>query len=237
MKLSFTVSGQKLTLAKTKPVAESVNYLSAEFAFVPPDWEGLEKWVHFIQGDKHYILDLINDKITAERGLNLSAGRWRVFLHGNKYDDGQTVQRITTNEITLLVLPTGVVAGETFPDIPSAGEQIIAQAVAARDAAAASAQDAAASAKVATDCAAETVSAAQVARASAESASASEQAAQKSAAESERYARLSEQQALTHGSMYCYIDETGRLHYVRSDNLDDLNLQLKDGRLRMSYGV
>lgn len=239
MQLFFTADGQRLFLARKETVvAGSINYLTARVDFSEKDWDGLEKWMHFSLGDKHYVINLIDDQITAERGVNLCAGDWAVYMHGNIIENGETKQRITTNKIKMKVLETGDLNGEPFPDIPpSSGEQIIAQTVAARDAAAASEQDAATSAKVATDCAAETVSAAQVARASAESASASERVAQKSAAESERYARLSEQQALTHGSMYCYIDETGRLHYVRSDNLDDLNLQLKDGRLRMSYGV
>lgn len=141
MQLFFTAEGQRLFLARKETVvADSINYLTARVAFSERDWDGLEKWMHFSQDDKHYVIDLIDDQITADRGVNLSAGNWAVYMHGNAIENGKSKQRITTNKITLNVLETGDLGGEPFPDIPpSSGEQIIAQAVQARDAAIAAA--------------------------------------------------------------------------------------------------
>lgn len=141
MQLFFTADGQRLFLAKKETVvADSINYLTARVGFSDKDWEGLEKWMHFSLGDKHYVINLIDDQITADRGVNLCAGDWTVYMHGNVFENGETKQRITTNKIRMKVLETGDLGGEPFPDVPpSSGEQIIAQAVQARDAAIAAA--------------------------------------------------------------------------------------------------
>lgn len=142
MQLYFIVEGQRLFLAKKETVvAESINYLTAGVGFSSSrDWDGLEKWMHFKLGDQHYVINLIDDQITADRGVNLSAGDWEVFMHGNVFENGETKQRITTNTIKLTVQECGDLHGEPFPDTPpSSGEQIIAQAVQARDAAIAAA--------------------------------------------------------------------------------------------------
>ena len=141
MQLFFTADGQRLFLAKKETVvADSINYLTARVGFSDKDWEGLEKWMHFSLGDKHYVINLIDDQITADRGVNLCAGDWTVYMHGNVFENGETKQRITTNKIKMKVLETGDLSGEPFPDVPpSSGEQIIAQAVQARDAAIAAA--------------------------------------------------------------------------------------------------
>lgn len=57
------------------------------------------------------------------------------------------------------------------------------------------------------------------------------------AGEAKMYATLAEQSAATHGFFYTYIDDTGHLHYVRSDGLLDLNLRIDEGRLVASYGM
>lgn len=245
MQLFFTADGQRLFLAKKETVvADSINYLTARVDFLEKDWYGLEKWMHFSLGDKHYVINLIDDQITADRGVNLCAGDWTVYMHGNIIENGETKQRITTNKIKMKVLETGDLGGEPFPDIPpSSGEQIIAQAVQARDAAAASA----AAAKESEDHAAELErSAAESAKSAANDADRARDGADEAASSAneasghadraERFAGLAEQQAVTHGTMYCYIDD-GRLHYVKSDSIEDLKLHMRDGRLKLTYGM
>lgn len=126
------VRGQTLRLTVPRIVADTIDYLTAKFLFQSSDWDGLEKWAHFAKSGAAYDIRLTDDEITADAHLNLSAGKWTVYLHGNRYADGKVVQRVTTETQTLEVFPTGILDGEPFPTVPpSAGEQIIASAAAA----------------------------------------------------------------------------------------------------------
>lgn len=137
------VRGQTLRLSVPRIAADTIDYLTAKFLFQSSDWDGLEKWAHFAKSGAAYDIRLTDDEITADSHLNLSAGKWTVYLHGNRYADGKVVQRVTTETQTLEVFPTGILDGEPFPTVPpSAGEQIIASAAAA-EAGAKSAADAA----------------------------------------------------------------------------------------------
>lgn len=124
---------QHLKLNDTHVVADTIDYLEAKFVFRTDDWDGLEKWAHFAGSDGTvYDVRLTDDCIRKEDHLNLSAGTWNVYLHGNEFADGKVLQRITTNSEILCVEPAGILNGEPFPTVlPSAGEQIIAEAQAA----------------------------------------------------------------------------------------------------------
>lgn len=122
------VRGQSLRLSVPRIAADTIDYLTAKFLFQSSDWDGLEKWAHFTKGGAVYDVRLTDDGITADAHLNLTAGKWTVYLHGNRYAGGKVVQRITTEIQTLEVLPTGILNGEPLPDIPpSAAEQILAR--------------------------------------------------------------------------------------------------------------
>lgn len=134
---------QRLKLVNAHIVADTIDYLEAKFEFRTDDWDGLDKWAHFAKDSAVYDIRLTDNCIRKEDHLNLSAGMWKVYLHGNEFRDGEVVQRITTDEVVLYVIPTGILDGEPFPTVPpSAGEQIIASA-AASEAGAKSAADAA----------------------------------------------------------------------------------------------
>lgn len=134
---------QRLNLCDSHIVADTINYLEAKFFFKTDDWDGLDKWAHFANDSAVYDIRLTDNCIRKEDHLNLSAGMWKVYLHGNEFRGGEVVQRITTDEVVLYVIPTGILDGEPFPTVPpSAGEQIIASAAAA-EAGAKSAADAA----------------------------------------------------------------------------------------------
>lgn len=123
---------QRLKLVNAHIVADTIDYLEAKFEFRTEDWDGLDKWAHFAKDSAVYDIRLTDNCIRKEDHLNLSAGMWKVYLHGNEFRDGEVVQRITTDEVVLYVIPTGILDGEPFPTVPpSAGEQIIAAAVAA----------------------------------------------------------------------------------------------------------
>ena len=122
------IFSQRLTLVNTHVVADTIDYLEMKFSFKTDDWDGIEKWVHFKKSDKIYDIRLTDNVIRKEDHLNLSAGAWQVYLHGNRYAAGEVVQRITTNTVTLYVESTGTLDGEPFPEMPaSVTEQIIAR--------------------------------------------------------------------------------------------------------------
>ena len=122
------VKGQMLRLSVPLIAADTINYLTAKFLFQSSDWDGLEKWAHFAKGDEAYDIPLTDDRITEDAHLNLSAGKWMVYLHGNRFTDGTVVQRITTETKEIDVMATGTLDGEPFPEIPaSVTEQILAR--------------------------------------------------------------------------------------------------------------
>jgi len=110
---------QHLNLCDSHVVADTIDYLEAKFIFKTDDWNGLTKWVHFANDDTAYDICLTEDCIRKEDHLNLSAGMWKVYLHGNEFRDGEVIQRITTDEAVLYVSPTGTLDGEPFPEIPA----------------------------------------------------------------------------------------------------------------------
>ncbi|MBO5258124.1 MAG: collagen-like protein [Clostridia bacterium] len=119
---------QHLNLCNSHVVADTIDYLEAKFIFKTDDWDGLAKWVHFSNDSAVYDIRLTEDCIRKEDHLNLSAGMWKVYLHGNEFRDGKVIQRITTDEAVLYVLPTGTLDGEPFPEMPaSVTEQILAR--------------------------------------------------------------------------------------------------------------
>lgn len=122
------VQGQVLRLSAPVVAADTLDYLTAQFVFRSADWIGMDKWAHFAKGGTVYDVRLTEDKIQREDHLNLGAGEWKVYIHGNRFADGTVVERITTAEDVLRVVPTGALDGEPFPEIPaSVTEQILAR--------------------------------------------------------------------------------------------------------------
>lgn len=123
-----TINCQKLSLNSTDIVADTIDFIEARFVFLSDDWDGLEKWAHFARNGEVYDIRLTDDHIQKEDHLNLSSGKWKVYIHGNEFRGGEVVQRVTTNMVTLYVEPTGTLDGEPFPEIPaSVTEQILAR--------------------------------------------------------------------------------------------------------------
>ena len=79
------VRGQELKLDRTTIATDSIKYLEAEFHFAGRDWDGYVKTAYFINGASKFALVLADDRITADMGLNLTAGEWEVKLSGVKY--------------------------------------------------------------------------------------------------------------------------------------------------------
>lgn len=122
------IFSQRLKLVNEHVVSDTINYLEVAFSFKTDDWDGLEKWAHFARDSEVYDIRLTDDHIRKEDHLNLSAGKWKVYIHGNEFRGGEVVQRVTTNMATLYVEPTGALNGEPFPEMPaSVTEQILAR--------------------------------------------------------------------------------------------------------------
>ena len=121
------INRQRLKIINEHVVADTIDYLEARFAF-SEEWDGLEKWVHYAKDGEVYDIRLTDDCIRKEDHLNLSAGIWKVYLHGNEFSGGKVIERITTNAAILKVEPTGTLDGEPFPEMPaSVTEQILAR--------------------------------------------------------------------------------------------------------------
>lgn len=110
------ISNQNLKIKKANIVAGTVDYLNAQFEFSSDDWKGAEKWAHFSKDDETYDYLLTDDCINAEDHLNLSEGEWRMYLHGNFYENGRLIKRVTTNVASLYVQATGQLYGDQFPE-------------------------------------------------------------------------------------------------------------------------
>lgn len=124
-----TVKGQSLRINHPKVVADTIAYLEMSVQFKTEDWNGLRKYVHFTLGDEHYSFELVDDKITQDMHLDLPEGEWEVYIHGARYEDAETKQRITTEPIILYVNRTGSLDGEPFPELTgSVGEKVMATA-------------------------------------------------------------------------------------------------------------
>ena len=121
------INRQRMKIINEHVVADTIDYLEARFAF-SEDWEGLEKWAHFAKDGEVYDIRLTDNCVRKEDHLNLSAGIWKVYLHGNEFSGGKVIERITTNAAILKVEPTGTLDGEPFPEMPaSVTEQILAR--------------------------------------------------------------------------------------------------------------
>ena len=243
------VTGQVLQLAKNTTVSDSKNYISARFVF-SLDWLGLTKTVHFKNGENQADVTLVDDGITQDRGIDLSAGTWDVWLHGAAYNEstGELEERITTTSAKLVVLPYQTTTGEPFRGNNASaveievGKAVVAasKAETARDAAAASANSAASSEKIAAASAAEvkqnkeavdnnlrlTESAKKEAKAWAIG---DEEIPETVDNNAKFYSEAAKQVATKNGFCHLSIDDSGHLILDRTENIkDELDFELTD---------
>ena len=120
--LTGYIRGQELRISTPEIAADSIKYLEAEFHFAGRDWDGYVKTAYFINGTSKFALVLADDRITADMGLNLTAGEWEVKLSGVKGGS-----RITTTTEHIFVREFGGTEG-TLPDVTATqAEQILAK--------------------------------------------------------------------------------------------------------------
>lgn len=120
--LTGYIRGQELRISTPEIAADSIKYLEAEFHFAGRNWDGYVKTAYFINGTSKFALVLADDRITADMGLNLTAGEWEVKLSGVKGGS-----RITTTTEHIFVREFGSTDG-TLPDVTATqAEQILAK--------------------------------------------------------------------------------------------------------------
>ena len=127
--LNFEVVGQKLTmLDDITVVSDTIRYITAKFSF-SREWIGLDKVAHFKNEDVIYDIVLNENCVVSTDNLNLFAGIWEIYVHGN-----DNVKRITSSSIFLTVEQSGILDGQPLPEIPlSIAEQILNIAQSVRD--------------------------------------------------------------------------------------------------------
>ena len=129
--IDFYIRNQKLSKTGPKIVADSINYVDCSFTFRTDDWDGIDKWVVFKKGEESYRVNLEENSIPKEAGLNLGEGIWNVSLFG---ENSEGTKRITTNSVTVEVAKSAIPEGGALPVIAlSEAEQISAKAQRALD--------------------------------------------------------------------------------------------------------
>ena len=136
-KYKFAVSGQFLDLlTPTRGISDGLYVNSFEFTFRSPEWDTcVEKWAHFYNSEYNkigangeavpYDFNLVDNQITADRGVNLPAGIWEVFLHGSVLVNGEVVQRYVTESQSIQIIQSGVINAEPLASLqPSVAEQL-----------------------------------------------------------------------------------------------------------------
>ena len=107
MQLKFTLQGQRLIRTdKLRPVADSKNFLGAEFEF-SHQWSGCEKTAIFKSSDGDAFSVLLNEDKCAVP-YEVSGGEFYVSVFGIKDE-----MRITSDEISVFVEVSGYTEGET----------------------------------------------------------------------------------------------------------------------------
>ncbi len=108
------IKGQAIETAESVIVAESFNYLKAQFIFQTNAWNGLIKTAYFTCGNTTHSVELDENNIAFP--LHLSAGEWSVCVVGREYWNGELVERITSDFATINVKPFKVGKETPFPE-------------------------------------------------------------------------------------------------------------------------
>ena len=129
------IRGQRLSLCSPVLAGGTYQSVQARFVFETVDWGGTVKYAHFRreEGGEERILPLTQDG-TAAFAPDLSAGNWTVWVHGDAVSDGEVTARLTTETASLTVKETG--AEDPLPLPPTYGEQVLAQVISLKEAAA-----------------------------------------------------------------------------------------------------
>lgn len=128
--IKIQIVGQTLRVVTPRIVAGTDRYLSA-VCQLTPDWDNATSiFVHFKNEENVFDIELDDHyEITEDKGLNLTSGRWTIWVTAQTVVYGEIVQRITTNSVDIDV--EDVLDGNDSPtDFPSIPTTIVEKAVA-----------------------------------------------------------------------------------------------------------
>ena len=120
--INLYIQGQTLKIYSPVIAADSLNYLTAELYF-SDEWSGASKWVHFRQGELVYDIAIENNRITADKKLNLTIGEWEVYVTGTIGDS-----RLTTIPVIITVYKSGLIDAPLHEMPLTVAEQVDAKA-------------------------------------------------------------------------------------------------------------
>lgn len=117
--LKFSIIGQDISAEpfKEEIIANSVNYLEAEFSFedASSDWAGLEKYAEFNWDRKSYIADLNKSSRLYVPYQVIQTPGFSVSVFGRKKENSHNkttvLKQITTNLLPVKVSPSGNLSG------------------------------------------------------------------------------------------------------------------------------
>ena len=116
MELKFKVNHQVLSMDTMTVVSHSKSFLSVKFEFLQSsEWEGMEKFAHFEFEGQTFDVPLEGNTIPKSYGINLTAGRWYIYLHGDRYENGELKERVVTERCSFMVYSSGQKGETPFP--------------------------------------------------------------------------------------------------------------------------
>lgn len=125
-KIYYRIRGQELNLSIPVPVVENtIDYIEAEASFTS-DWNSAKKWLLLMHNDVQYKVLLVDDKMPADKHINLASGEWFTWVMGDVYNEAGYVRtRITTNVVSFTVLESGIIDDNIVYVPATVGEQIL----------------------------------------------------------------------------------------------------------------
>ena len=116
MELKFKINHQVLSMDTMTVVSHSKSFLSVKFEFLQSsEWEGMEKFAHFELAGQTFDVPLEGNTIPKSYGINLTAGRWYIYLHGDRYENGELKERVVTERCSFMVYSSGQKGETPFP--------------------------------------------------------------------------------------------------------------------------
>ena len=133
--INLNLDGQRLFATQSVIASDTIDYITVQVKHTT-DWDDCSIWAHFENGEEHYAVEVINQRIEADKHLNLCRGVWKVWCVGFAFNGEDIKCRITSTVETIHVQQTGGLDGDPLPEIPpSESEQILGIAISAKEAA------------------------------------------------------------------------------------------------------
>lgn len=122
------IKGQELRIVTPIIASGTINYLELKAHFETDDWDDVDEiFAIFEKDNSAYQIKLNNSNIiTKDKGLNLKSGVYKVHFVGKTIYNDDVYSRITTERKDIVVIRSGELSGEEFPNVnPSERDEIL----------------------------------------------------------------------------------------------------------------